>query len=478
VGCLLSIAPSPSPFSGTADQVAELAYVENAVNQVNGTADWKFAAARLYADWNDTLFNASATPPNGGSLEQRTMIGGHGLLLSVKPTAGQGAIPGSLDTTAAWNFIAAGSADADLSRQASQLEALVTSATWNPGGNTIYLGYHHEMDGDGDASAFVAMWRHVVDYYQAHMSAAARARIRWVWNPTSYGFTAAGSNRAPTYYPGDAYVDYVAADGYNRMPANNDVPVAHAGTYSAFGPDEADPAYANGQDIFGVVVSWTRANTTATPGPSGLPPTSFGSKPLQIWEWGTWPMVLPPASFPGSSTTATDFGTGALAANLSASATSADLVSASSGGSYFFGKTGPYAVVIDPGTASEERVTVGAGGTRAASGNTLMHLSRTNGRAHSAGAVVVLAEDKGDGSGNGMRARFFQAAADQLENHWPDVKLISYFDSSRGSGVFNQEWTFYTRLSVNEAGGAAWVADPDSLKGFADLAKRPYFGGR
>lgn len=135
-------------------------------------------------------------------------------------------------------------------------------------------------------------------------------------------------------------------------------------------------------------------------------------------------------------------------------------------------------MVIDPGTASEERLTVGAGGTRAASGNTLMHLSRPNGRSHSAGATVVLAEDKGDGSGNGMRARFFQAAADQLENHWPDVKLISYFDSSRGSGVINQEWTFYTRLSVNESGGNAWVADPDSLKGFADLAARPYFGGR
>jgi hypothetical protein len=90
---------------------------------------------------------------------------------------------------------------------------------------------------------------------------------------------------------------------------------------------------------------------------------------------------------------------------------------------------------------------------------------------------VVLKEDKGDGTGTGMRARFIDAAADQLEHHWTDVKVVSYFDSSRGADLYNQQWTVYTRLSVNEAGGTAWVADPDSLSAYARMASRPYFGG-
>jgi hypothetical protein len=474
---MLSIAPSPSPLSGAGDQSSELAYVEGAINADNGTTGWKFAAARLYAAWGDTLFNAAATPPNAGSQAQRVMASGHSLLFSIKPTSGDGAIPTGLDVTGTWNFIATGGADADLARHVSELQALLTSGTWNPTGATIYLCYHHEIDGDGDAATFIAMWQHVVDYFQAHMSSSARAHLRWVWNPTSFGFTTGGGNRAPTYYPGDAYVDYVAADGYNRMPANNATPTAFAGTYSSFGPDVADAAYDNGQDIFGVVVSWARANTGAVPGPSGLPNTSFGAKPLQIWEWASWPQVLPPADFPGGPTAATDFGTSTLAANLGASATSMTLVSASSGSDYYFPKKGPYAVLVEPGTASEERVIVGAGGTPAVSGNTLLNLSRASGVAHPSGATVVLAEDKGDGTGTGMRARFIHAAGDQLALHWTDVKLISYFDSSRGSTISNQEWNFYTRLSVNESNGTAWVADPDSLKAFSDLAHRAYFGG-
>ncbi len=37
----------------------------------------------------------------------------------------------------------------------------------------------------------------------------------WVWCPTAYGFE---TGKAQTYYPGDAHVDWICADGYNWAP--------------------------------------------------------------------------------------------------------------------------------------------------------------------------------------------------------------------------------------------------------------------
>ncbi len=41
--------------------------------------------------------------------------------------------------------------------------------------------------------------------------------VVWVWSPTAWSFVTR-SPWPPDYYPGDAYVDWVAADGYNWYP--------------------------------------------------------------------------------------------------------------------------------------------------------------------------------------------------------------------------------------------------------------------
>ena len=88
-------------------------------------------------------------------------------------------------------------------------------------GGTIYLRYMHEMNGDwypwgvynghngNSAADFVAAWRHTHDLFVA----AGATNVKWVWSPNvrypngEYPFA--------NLYPGSAYVDWVALDGYN-----------------------------------------------------------------------------------------------------------------------------------------------------------------------------------------------------------------------------------------------------------------------
>jgi hypothetical protein len=83
-------------------------------------------------------------------------------------------------------------------------------------GYPIWINFMHEMNGNwypwgagvnnNTPAQYIAAYRHV------HDRVAARAtNVRWVWNvnATSYSYP---SN---AYYPGDAYVDWMAIDGYN-----------------------------------------------------------------------------------------------------------------------------------------------------------------------------------------------------------------------------------------------------------------------
>ena len=73
-------------------------------------------------------------------------------------------------------------------------------SAWNPG-NAAQAGL-----GETPAT-FIAMWRHVVNYFRA----AGVTNVKWVWSPNVDG----GTNTMAAYYPGDNYVDDVALDGYN-----------------------------------------------------------------------------------------------------------------------------------------------------------------------------------------------------------------------------------------------------------------------
>lgn len=85
-------------------------------------------------------------------------------------------------------------------------------------GSTVMIRFAPEMNGNwrpwspgvagGTSQDYVDMWRYVVDRFEA----AGATNVRWVWNP--FVETAEATPMAELY-PGDAYVDYVALDGFN-----------------------------------------------------------------------------------------------------------------------------------------------------------------------------------------------------------------------------------------------------------------------
>ena len=88
-------------------------------------------------------------------------------------------------------------------------------AAW---GHPVMLRFGHEMNGNwypwaeavnGNASGdYTAAWRHVHDV----VAATGAANITWVWSPNVPFY---GSVPLDGLYPGAAYVDAVALDGYN-----------------------------------------------------------------------------------------------------------------------------------------------------------------------------------------------------------------------------------------------------------------------
>ncbi len=143
--------------------------------------------------------------------------------MSMNAVASRGAIPmvtwmpwdqtGGVDQPAfALRTIVAGSHDGYIRQWARD------AAAW---GKPMYLRFAHEMNGtwypwspgvNGNTSAdYVAAWRHVHDIFQQE----GATNVRWVWSPNIVG---SGAGPFTDMYPGDAYVDWVALDGYNWGP--------------------------------------------------------------------------------------------------------------------------------------------------------------------------------------------------------------------------------------------------------------------
>ena len=83
-------------------------------------------------------------------------------------------------------------------------------------GTFTYFGFVHEPESSdsakfGTAPQYIAAYQHVVDI----MRAENVPNVSYVWQLTAYGFVRKGAGNAINYYPGDNYVDIVAADAYN-----------------------------------------------------------------------------------------------------------------------------------------------------------------------------------------------------------------------------------------------------------------------
>ena len=110
--------------------------------------------------------------------------------------------------------ITAGAYDAQIRRWATQVRA------WN---NPLYLRFGHEMNGNwyswdegvngNKAGDYVKAYRHVHDIFKS----VGVTNVSWVWSPN---VVYNGSTSLKGLYPGDAYVDWTALDGYNWGTTN------------------------------------------------------------------------------------------------------------------------------------------------------------------------------------------------------------------------------------------------------------------
>jgi hypothetical protein len=117
--------------------------------------------------------------------------------------------------------INSGAADARLAAMARGFAAfgdpVLLEPAWEMNGNWQYAWQGIENGADQNAPAkYVAAWRRIVGIFRRE----GASNVRWVFNPNVGNPVQAGAgtshwNWYGNYYPGDAYVDYVGAHGFN-----------------------------------------------------------------------------------------------------------------------------------------------------------------------------------------------------------------------------------------------------------------------
>lgn len=119
----------------------------------------------------------------------------------------------NIETTVAWSKVANGDKDSSIKSWANALK----------GKGNVLVSFSHEPMAKqnthwGSASSFVAAFRHVVTVFNA----AGAGNVEWVWNATSDSFRGGGGGA--NWYPGDAYVDDVAGEAYNKYQCGFSAP--------------------------------------------------------------------------------------------------------------------------------------------------------------------------------------------------------------------------------------------------------------
>jgi ribosomal protein L24E len=140
----------------------------------------------------------------------------------------------------------------------------------------FFMRYCWEMDGQrpeksdlvGTPQQFIDAWRYIYNMFKAD----GVTNVVWVWTANAngykvrYDFPGIGKvPPAPLFYPGDDYVDWVAADGYNW--------------HGAEGPNGQDD-YRNFLEIYDQFMDWAR---TADPAHQ----KGASTKPIMVGEYGS-----------------------------------------------------------------------------------------------------------------------------------------------------------------------------------------------
>ena len=139
--------------------------------------------------------------------------------------------------------IAAGRYDDLITQRARATKAL---------GQPVLIRWFWEMDGNkkaefaGTPEQYIAAWQHIV---ADRSGPRAPTTSRWVWCPNASAFN---DGEAQLFYPGDDFVDWTCADGYN------------------WAPGRAGDDYRSFKDIFGGFYGWA----------------AHQDKPIMVGEFG------------------------------------------------------------------------------------------------------------------------------------------------------------------------------------------------
>jgi len=181
-------AAHPIIFGAAADNQAQVTAHEKVLGRhMEGVRDYK--------SWGSPLFSSNQTWMRDT---------GHTLFLSIKAQRSSGARVKFADIAAAK---AGSTLYNDMVSMATQIKAYR---------NTVYIIFNHEPEASGSNAngtgpQFAAAWRNFVTIMRAQRVTNAK----YVATFTGYGFTRKDTKNVSYYYPGDTYVDAVAADVYN-----------------------------------------------------------------------------------------------------------------------------------------------------------------------------------------------------------------------------------------------------------------------
>ena len=121
-----------------------------------------------------------------------------------------------------------GAVDRELQRWARQLRAY---------GAPVFFSFNHEPDVHksdemGTAADYVRAWRHVVTVFRA----AGVRNLEQVFIATAPHWAATDARSAASFYPGDDWVDDIAADGYNFFDCSRIALMPWTGPRALFEP--------------------------------------------------------------------------------------------------------------------------------------------------------------------------------------------------------------------------------------------------
>jgi hypothetical protein len=154
-------------------------------------------------------------------------------------------------------------------------------------GHEFFMRYCWEMDGDkrysevGSPEDFVAAWIHIYNIFKE----VGADNVIWVWCGNANTFKNRNSHTnayAWEYYPGDDYVDWVSADGYNW-----------AASYRNRDADYKRDRWRSFVEIYDEFMAWARSTgpvpATMQQEATGVPaefPRKHQVKPIMIGEYG------------------------------------------------------------------------------------------------------------------------------------------------------------------------------------------------